>query len=89
MDELKSKKSTFFRDVIDFIFGFENKRGEVLDHWITFFDTYSLQPQEFYERVEKELEARQVPAMKMTREIFHQGGLLSNKRIYLRLRACA
>jgi len=85
MDELKPKKSTFFRDVIDFIFGLENKRGEVLDHWITFFDTYSLPPQEFYERIEKEFEARQVPTMNMSREVFHQGGLLSDKRIYLRL----
>ena len=85
MAELKSKKSEFFRDVVDFIFGFENKRGEILDHWIAFIDTYSLQPQEFYAAIEKELEARKVPAMEMSQEEFNEGGVLSDKRIYLRM----
>ncbi len=83
--ETQAKKSEFFRDVIDFIFGFENKRGDILDHWITFIDTYSLPPQEFYERIEAELAARKVPGMEMSREVFNEGGPISDRRIYLRM----
>ena len=43
---------------IDFIFGFENKKGDVLDHWIAFADHLKFPPQEFYEAIEKELAAR-------------------------------
>ncbi len=41
MPDIKPKKSEVIRDIIEFIFGFENKRGEIWDHWITFFDDFS------------------------------------------------
>jgi len=82
---LKPKKGEILRAGLDFIFGFENKKGDVLDHWIAFADHLKFPPQEFYEAIEKELAARQVPGMKISREEFSEGGLVSDKRIYLKL----
>jgi hypothetical protein len=78
-------KSEFLRNCIDFVFGFENKRGEILDSWILFADTFSYPPQEFYAAIDKEMAARKIPSMEISREDFSEGGLLSDKRIYLRL----
>jgi len=79
------EKGVFLRRCIDFVFGFENKKGEILDSWIVFADNYSLSPQEFYAAIEKEMNARKIPSMEISREEFTEGGLLSDKRIYLRL----
>jgi hypothetical protein len=81
--ELKPNKGEILRSFIDFAFGFENKKGEILDHWIAQSDSFSFPPQQFYETVEKELQARKVPAMKISRQEFCEGGLLSDKRTYL------
>jgi len=81
----KLKKSERLRRVLDFIFGFTNKRGEILDHWIYSADGFSLAPAEFYSIVEKKLTARKIPGMAVTRQEFAEGGLLSDQRIYLRL----
>lgn len=67
------------------IFGFKSKRDEVLDHWISFADGFSLPPQEFYEAVQKELNARKIPKMEMSHVEYAEGGLLSDKRVYLRM----
>lgn len=83
--EFKSKKTEFFHSVFDFVFGFENKRGEILDHWVAIHDNLSHSPQEFYETIEKELEARKIPGMEISRQEFAEGGMLSERRIYLRL----
>lgn len=83
--ELKPKAGEIFRAWVDFIFTFENKKGEVLDHWISFHDSFSYAPQEFYDAIEKELQARKIPGMVISHEEFAEGGLLSDKRIYLRL----
>ena len=79
------EKGVFLRRCIDFVFGFENKKGEILDSWIVFADSFSLSPQEFYAAIEKEMNARKIPSMEISREEFNEGGLLSDKRIYLRL----
>lgn len=81
----KSKKGEVLRACFDFVFGFENKKGEILDHWIAFLDNFSFSPQEFYDAVEKELQARKIPSMEISREEFTEGGLLSDRRVYLRL----
>jgi hypothetical protein len=83
--ELKPKKGEILRSGIDFIFGFENKKGEILDHWIAFADSLKFPPQEFYEAIERALDARKVPGMEISREEFSEGGLISERRIYLRL----
>ena len=84
--EIKPKeKSKFLRNFIDFVFGFENKRGEILDSWILYADSFSFPPQEFYAAIDKEMVARRIPSMQISREEFSEGGMLSDKRIYFRL----
>src|ERR1700744_5032166 len=56
-----------------------------LQHWIAFVDGFQYAPTEFYDAVEKELKAREVPGMEMSRIEFSQGGILSDKRLYLRM----
>jgi hypothetical protein len=82
---IKSKKGKVLRACIDFIFGFENKKGEILDHWVAFLDNFSYPPQEFYAAIEEELTARKIPSLEISKEEFAEGGMLSDKRIYLRL----
>lgn len=84
-DEVKLKKSEIFRAIVKFIFEIENKRGEILDHWISFVDDFSFAPQEFYAAIEKTLQEMKVPTMEMSHEEFREGGMLSDKRIYLRM----
>lgn len=67
------------------IFEFKTKKDEVLDHWISFADGLVLPPQEFYEAVEQEMAVRKIPAMEVSRVEFAEGGLLSEKRLYLRM----
>jgi hypothetical protein len=85
----KSKKSELFRyrvrRLIDFVFGFKNKKGEVLDSWLRHADGMNFSPKEFYAQVEQELAARKIPGMEISRVQFAEGGLLSDERIYLRL----
>ena len=80
----KLKKSEWIRKLLEFIFGFKNRRGEVLDHWIYSAEDFSLSPGEFYTVVEKELERRKTPGVEISRERFAEGGLLSDQRVYLR-----
>jgi hypothetical protein len=80
----KTKKSERLGAFFDFIFGFENKRGEVLDQWLYSADGFSYPPQDFYAAVEKQLEARKIPSLETTRQDFAEGGLLSEQRSYLR-----
>jgi hypothetical protein len=83
--ELKSKKGEKLRAWFDFVFGFENKKGDILGHWIAFHDNFSFPPQDFFDAIEKELAARKIPGMEISQEEFAEGGMLSDKRIYLRL----
>jgi hypothetical protein len=85
MPELKSKNGEFLRNWIDFLFGFENKKGEVLDSWIDYAPAFKYPPQDFYAAIEQELANRKFPTMKISREDFAEGGLLSDKRVYLRM----
>jgi hypothetical protein len=83
--ELKSKRGDILRAWFDFNFVFENKKGEILGHWIAFHDNFGFPPQDFFDAIQKELEARKFPGMEISHEEFAEGGLLSDKRIYLRL----
>jgi hypothetical protein len=83
--ELKSKKGDILRAWFDFVFGFENKKGDILGHWIAFHDNFSYSPQDFFDAIQKELEARKIPGMEISHEEFAEGGMLSDKRIYLSL----
>jgi hypothetical protein len=85
MAENKLKEGEFVRSCIEFLFGFENKRGEILNDSIDLAQNFEFPPQEFYALVEKELANRSFPTMQMSREDFTEGGLLSDKRTYLRM----
>ena len=61
------------------------KKAEVLDHWISFAESFQFSSADFYTAVEKELQARQVPGLEISRVDFAEGGLLSDKRVYLRM----
>lgn len=57
----------------------------VLSHWYVLTDGIQFSAQDFYGSVEDELAARKVPRLKSTRVEFSEGGLVSDKRTYLRL----
>jgi len=67
------------------MFNFFKKKTDVLNHWIGFVDGFQTSPGEFYTALEKELADRKVPSMEMSRIEFPEGGLLSEKRVYLRM----
>jgi hypothetical protein len=80
----KPKKRELVRPVLDFIFGFENVRGEILDGWIYSAENFTLDPSEFYSSIEKQLAAQKFPSVAVSRVEFAEGGLLSSQRQYLR-----
>jgi len=81
----KPKKRELIRAILDFMFGFKNHRGEILDEWIYSAEGLSLSGPDFYATVEKQLEGQKIPNLEVSRVEFAQGGLLSNQRQYLRL----
>src|SRR4029077_9932710 len=56
------------------------------EHWYVPLLDFRTSTQEFYAAIEKELLDRKVPDLEVTRIEFAEGGLLSAKRQYLRLR---
>lgn len=67
------------------LFGFRRKKADVLSHWFTVLDGFTHSTDEFYAEIEKELAARKVPGLTITRVDFAEGGALSDKRTYLRM----
>lgn len=67
------------------MFNFFKKKADVLNHWIAFADGFQTSPSEFYDALTKEMAARQVPQMELSRIELPEGGLLSEKRVYLRM----
>jgi hypothetical protein len=59
--------------------------SNILSHWYVVLDGFAYSPQEFYQAVEGELDARKVPGLSRSRVDYHEGGMLSDKRVYLRL----
>jgi hypothetical protein len=64
---------------------FEKKKGDVIDHWYSLVPGFNMSTKEFYEAVEKELNDRKVPGLEMFHVDFAEGGIMSNKREYLRM----
>ena len=81
----KPKKGEWVRAILDFIFTFKNKRGDILDTWLYSAEGVSISPQDFYSSIQKRLEDQKIPSMDTSRVEFAEGGLLSNQRQYLRL----
>ena len=67
------------------LFGFKSKKGDVLQHWIGMADGFNQAPQEFYTEVERQLTVRKVPGLEISRVEFSEGGILSEKRTYMRM----
>ena len=61
-------------------------KEEVIEHWYSAVDNFEFASNDFYQRIEQELAARKVPDLEISRVQFSEGGLLSGKREYLRLR---
>ena len=59
--------------------------ANVLSHWYVLMDGIQFSTQDFYGSIESELIERKVPRLKISRVEFHEGGTLSDNRIYLRL----
>ena len=75
----------YLRAVIAFVFGFENKKGDVLDYQMYHAPGLTLSPQEFYDKLEAEVAARKFPGLEITRQEFSEGGLLAKRRTYLQV----
>ncbi len=65
---------------------FFSPKEEVIKHWYAPLDNFQFITGEFYGMIEKELQARKVPGLEISRVEFSEGGLLSDKREYLRLK---
>jgi len=64
---------------------FEKSKADVIDHWYALVPGFNSSTKEFYEAVEKELKERQVPGLEIFHVDFAEGGIISNKREYLRM----
>jgi len=68
------------------MFGFfEKKQADVIDHWYTLVPGFNTSTKEFYEAIENELKEREVPGLEICHVDFAEGGILSQKREYLRM----
>ena len=67
------------------LFSSNRPSNVILHHSYTPVDKFQFSTQEFYAEVEKELIARQVPDLTISRVDFHEAGFFSEKRTYLRL----
>ena len=67
------------------MFGFFKKPADVIDHWYTLVPSFNSSIKEFYEGIEKELKTREVPGLEIFHVDFAEGGVLSQKREYLRM----
>jgi hypothetical protein len=64
---------------------FRPKKAEVISHWYALIPGFKTPAAEFYTSIESELKAREVPGLEISRVEFSEGGLLSDKRQYLRM----
>ncbi|MEJ0091325.1 MAG: hypothetical protein WDM80_16465 [Limisphaerales bacterium] len=64
---------------------FHKKPADVVDHWYALIPSFTTSTKEFYEVIEQELKAREVPGLELFRVDFAEGGIMSIKREYLRM----
>jgi hypothetical protein len=67
------------------MFGFSKKSADVIDHWYALVPGFNSSTKEFYGGIEKELKTREVPGLEIFHVDFAEGGVLSQKREYLRM----
>ena len=64
---------------------FGKKQQDAIDHWYALIPGFNTSAKDFYAAIEKELKDRQVPGLDIFYVDFAEGGILSNKREYLRM----
>ncbi|MFA6554605.1 MAG: tripartite tricarboxylate transporter TctB family protein [Candidatus Paceibacterota bacterium] len=64
---------------------FIKKKADVISHWYSLIPSFNTSTREFYDAIEKELKERQVPGLEVFHIDFAEGGMLSQKREYLRM----
>lgn len=64
---------------------FRKKQGEELNHWIASAEGFNYSPKAFYDELQAKLEERKVPDLTKEQIEFAEGGMLSDKRTYLRI----
>ena len=67
------------------MFGFFQKKADVIEHWYALVPGFSTSSKDFYAGVENELKSREVPGLDIAHVDFAEGGILSSKREYLRM----
>jgi hypothetical protein len=61
-------------------------KEELIEYWYVPVDNFQFVTADFYQKIEKELTARKIPSLEISRVELSEGGLLSDKREFLRLR---
>ena len=64
----------------------KSKKTEVLKHWYVLHLDFDTITSEFYQAIEYDLKARELTGLEISRIEYAEGGLLSAKREYLRMR---
>jgi hypothetical protein len=59
--------------------------NNILSHWYAIAGGVHFSANDFYESILGEITARKVPQLKLSRVAYHEGGVFSDKRMYLRL----
>jgi hypothetical protein len=64
----------------------KSRKVDVIEHWYALLPDFQSSTPEFYQSIEDELQNRQVPDLEISRIEFSEGGPLSPRRQYLRMR---
>jgi hypothetical protein len=72
--------------LLDSLNGRRVKQDDYKDHWSQLIEGMQFPSGEFYQKVERALEARQVPGLTFSRVTWREGGPMSAKRDYLRIK---
>jgi hypothetical protein len=59
---------------------------EIIEHWYTLVPSQQFSSKEFYDQIEEGIKAQKVPALALSRVDLAEGGLLSDRREYLRMK---
>lgn len=59
---------------------------EVIEHWYSLVSGQQFSAREFYDHIERGIEAQKVPALEISHVDLSEGGVLSEKREYLRMK---
>lgn len=64
----------------------KKKKPEVLKHWYSVLPKFETSTADFYAAIQQELETQRLPGLFLERIDYAEGGVLSSKREYLRMR---